>query len=406
MLNNIKESKWQVKVSGLVIFILYFFLILGSLNATESNTILIGVFSIFISLLISLIGFFIYLFKGKKLVKTQLFILLLTCILFFTCTISILNNTVDIADIVNTLQIILSIILVLYISFIKIEYSDIKRLNILACFFILFHFLVWIYSSMPNMFASIYNNSNLVGPFIFYTTFFLIIGLKFSKIKPVYIVMLIISLIIIISSDTRSALLSAFVTIIVFLFWSFITKNKVIALLFFLILIAGSLALIFIYPILPKFSFFMPLEQWMLTYTGKSIMSGRNDLWVPLIELINQRPILGYSPSTMASELFATDQSPHNLFLNILMQIGYLGLMSILLIFLLIWMAFVKVKNNFIVKLSGSYFVGIIVHQSFEITLFQNQLSIGLLQLFIIAIGLSVAVNSINKKDYIQSNKV
>lgn len=157
---------------------------------------------------------------------------------------------------------------------------------------------------------------------------------------------------------------------------------------------------IFVYPLLPTFQFFMPLEQWMLTYTGKSIMSGRNELWVPLLEFINQRPLVGYSPGTMASELFSTDQSPHNLYLNILMQIGYLGLISILLIFLVIWMTLINVKNNFIVKLSGSYFIGIIIHQSFEITLFQNQLSIGLLQLFIVAIGLSIAINYKNQIVY------
>ena len=73
----------------------------------------------------------------------------------------------------------------------------------------------------------------------------------------------------------------------------------------------------------------------MLTHTGKSIMSGRNDIWVPLIEMINLKPYIGYGPGAMASELIATDQSPHNLYLNVLMQLGYIGLMAFILLLLI-----------------------------------------------------------------------
>ncbi|EGQ3906159.1 O-antigen ligase family protein, partial [Staphylococcus pseudintermedius] len=240
---------------------------------------------------------------------------------------------------------------------------------------------------------SIYNNSNLIGPYMFYTSFFLVCGMKFSKYKFFYFVMLVIGLILILASDTRSILLSVIATFLIYIFWHFIVKFRIVSGMFFLILVITSLLFVYIYPLLPTFQFYLPLENWVLTHTGKSIMSGRNELWMLLIKYIDQKPLLGYGPGTLAQELYLHSQSPHNLYLNILMQIGYLGLILILIIFLLMWLSMTRCKNHFIVRLSASFFVGIIVHQSFETTLFQNQLSVGLMQVFIIGIGFSIAAH-------------
>ena len=284
---NSNQKKWEIRVASLVIFILYFLLILGSLNATESITVVIGTSAIFLALLISSVGLVTYIILGKGFAKVQSIIFVLIFILLIICLISIMNNKFEFKDLVNSIQMITCLSLVLYISCINIRYSDIKILNILVAFFVLIHFFVWLALGMPNMFASIYNNSNLVGPYMFYTSFFLVLGIKYSKYKIIYISMLIISMLLMISSDTRSILLSALVAVIVFILWNFITKTKFISLIFFFLVILGVLMFIFVYPLLPTFQFFMPLEQWMLTYTGKSIMSGRNELWVPLLEFIN-----------------------------------------------------------------------------------------------------------------------
>ncbi|WP_105993029.1 O-antigen ligase family protein [Staphylococcus simulans] len=394
MNNNLNKNSFTIKISTVVIFILYLLILIGSLNATESATVIIGTIALFLTFFISAFGVLIYLGKGTNLKKSQLSILILILLLFMVCIASISNNTFEAKDIINTIQMVACLIIILYLSFIKIGFTELKYLNSLVIIFVLFHFVIWIVMGMPGFFASIYNNSNLIGPFMFYTSFFLILGLKYSKLKIIYIGLLLISLILVLASDTRSILLSIAVTLIVFILWRIITSSQVVGLLFFVSVILLSIAFIYVYPLLPTFNFFMPIEQWMLNHTGKSIMSGRNDLWIPLTELINEKPWFGYSPGTMAEELYSHDQSPHNLYLNILMQIGYVGLIIIAVIFLLLWNAMIKNKNSFTVKLAASYFMGVIVHQSFEITLFQNQLSVGLLQVFIIGIGYSVAINS------------
>lgn len=394
MNNNGMTSRYTVRVSSIVLFSLYALLLLGSLNATESNFSKIGLSSIFIVLLFTTLGLIIFIITKKNFLPVQILVFSTILIALIVCIFSIIDNGFGLKDAVNTAQMILCFNLLLYLSFIKVDYSNLKALNISVLVFMFIHFFIWIALGFPRMFASIYNNSNLIGPYMFYTSFFLILGIKYSKFKIIYIFGLFLSVILVLASDTRSILLSIFVAFIVFIFWKLITRNKLIAVISFSVLMILLLMFIFIYPILPYFHFFTPIEQWMLTHTGKSIMSGRNDIWVPLIEMINLKPYIGYGPGAMASELIATDQSPHNLYLNVLMQLGYIGLMAFILLLLIFWLAISEVKNNFIIRLVGSYFIAILIHQSFEITLFQNQLSVGLLQWFILGIGFSIAINS------------
>lgn len=381
-----------IKVVSLVLFILYSLILIGSINALESSISNVGLISLGFVLLFANVGVYFFLLGKGQIYKTQLSIFILMLILTSICIYPTLRDK-DFSDIMNILQLIMCVGFVIYISFLKLDYSKLKLLNIATIIFVFVHFSIWIISGFPGMFSSFYPNSNLVGPYMFYTSFFLIIGAKYSRIKILYYLLLFVSLLLILASDSRSILLSVGTTFVVFLFWKLITKNRFIRILFFLLLIMAFLSFIFIYPNIPQYSFFVPLENWMLTHTGKSIMSGRNDIWIPLTAMVEQQPYFGYGMNTVATDLIGHDKSAHNLYLNTLMQIGYVGFSVLIIILFTIWMRLTSVKDDFFVRLSGAYMIAILVHQNFEITLFQNQLSIGILQWLIIAIGLSRIFN-------------
>jgi len=138
---------------------------------------------------------------------------------------------------------------------------------------------------------------------------------------------------------------------------------------------------------LPRWSHYGKLESWMLEHTGKSIMSGRADIWGRLINLIDLRPLFGFGPNTVATDVMGRDASSHNLYINMTLQIGYLGLLIFIIILFIIFMKYVFRGNNKLVRLSAAAFIAILAHQLFEITLVQNQLSIGLFQWMVIATG-------------------
>lgn len=385
-----------IKVVSLVLFVLYSLILIGSMNALESSLSNVGLLALGFVFVFTNIGIFFMLLNGGKIYKTQFFIIILLSILTVICIYPMLRDR-DFGDVMNILQLIMCVGFLIYISFLNLDYSKIKILNLVTVVFILVHFCLWIVSGFPRMFSSFYPNPNLVGPYMFYTSFFLIIGAKFSRIKIVYYFLLLVSFVLMLASDSRSILISVLAAIVVFILWNFITISKFVRIIFFGLLITAFLSFIFIYPHLPEYRFYIPLENWMLTHTGKSIMSGRNDIWIPLTAMVEQQPYFGYGMNTVATDLIGHDKSAHNLYLNTLMQIGYVGFSVLIIILFTIWMRLTSVKDDFFVRLSGAYMIAILVHQNFEITLFQNQLSIGMLQWLIIAIGLSRIFN--NKKE-------
>lgn len=397
MNNNYQTPHYSIKVVTLVLFFLYFLILVGSLNSMESGLSSAGFLALGLVLVFTNIGNFSKLLSTRSLHKTQFLIGIFVMFLTMLCIIPMVRDS-DSKDIMNILQLILCVGFLIYISFLNLDYSKLKVLNIATLIFILLHFIIYIISGFPRMFSSFYPNSNLVGPYMFYSSFFLVIGAKFSRIKIFYYFLLAISLLLTFASDSRSIFISISATIIVFIFWKFITKFATVRVLFFFILISIFLSFIFIYPHLPEYSFYPSIENWMLEHTGKSIMSGRNDIWIVLSEMIKEYPLFGHGMSTVASDLIGNDKSAHNLYLNTLIQIGYIGFACVIIILFIIWMRLTSVRNDFLVRLSGAYMIGILIHQNFEITLFQNQLSIGILQWLIMAIGLSRVINFSKKE--------
>ena len=72
MNNNGMTSRYTVRVSSIVLFSLYALLLLGSLNATESNFSKIGLSSIFIVLLFTTLGLIIFIITKRIFARTNI----------------------------------------------------------------------------------------------------------------------------------------------------------------------------------------------------------------------------------------------------------------------------------------------------------------------------------------------
>lgn len=399
-MDEIQSSKYTgIKVVTLVIIFMYVSILIGSLNALDTALSAVGLISLGMLLLFTNIGNIFMLFN-HKLFSVQLIIFCITALLVFTCIFSMLRDN-QLSDLVNTSQLVMCVGFCIYLSFLNLNFEKMKILYLLTVMFVLIHFFIWVVSGFPRMFSSIYPNPNLVGPYMFYSSYFLIMAVKYSKTKVFPVLFLFIAIILTVASDSRSILVSIFATILMYFSWKWITKSVILRVITFGVLILASLVFIYIYPHLPEYRFYLPLEHWMLSHTGKSIMSGRNDIWILLIDMVNQNPYFGYGMSTVSSDLINVDKSAHNLYLNTLVQIGYIGFACLVILMFVIWMKLTSSNNDFIVRLSGAFMVGILVHENFEITLFQNQLSIGMLQWMILGIGLSRVLhlrNNIHKQ--------
>ncbi|KPG86838.1 O-antigen ligase family protein [Staphylococcus hominis] len=401
--DNSKKIKNQ-SLNNWILSLLFILLLIGSLNANGSK---IGILAL--SLVIAFTNIFYFLrILYKRYIKISDIIILFLMVIYIIVSIVSSQNGLGNKGITNTFEFVACIGVYLYFSNSEWNNKVILLIYRISIVFVLFHFLVWIAKGFGREFSSIYPNSNILGPFMFIAIYFILLRIFTTKKRLIPYIFLLIALVILLASDTRSVLLSIFIGAIIYFIWNTIVKNKGLSIFLFILIIVSFGSIVFVYPKLPNWSQYGKLEAWMLEHTGKSIMSGRADIWGRLNNLIDLRPIFGFGPNTVATDVIGREASSHNLYINMALQIGYLGLLIFILILFTIFMSYVSKGSNRLVKLSAAAFIAILAHQLFEITLVQNQLSIGLLQWLVIATGVGVTTsksNDKNKKEVINNEK-
>lgn len=394
----------KISINNIVLSILYILLLIGSLNASGSR---IGILALSLVIAFTNIFYFLRILYKRYIKISDIIILFLTVIYIIVSMVSSQNGLGN-RGITNTFEFVACIGVYLYFSNSEWNNKVILLIYRISIVFVLFHFLVWIAKGFGREFSSIYPNSNILGPFMFIAIYFILLRIFTTKNRLIPYIFLLIALVILLASDTRSVLLSMFIGAIIYFIWNTIVKNKGLSIFLFILIIISFGSIVFVYPKLPNWSQYGKLEAWMLEHTGKSIMSGRADIWGRLNNLIDLRPIFGFGPNTVATDVIGRDASSHNLYINMALQIGYLGLLIFILILFTIFMSYISKGSNRLVKLSVAAFIAILAHQLFEITLVQNQLSIGLLQWLVIATGVGVTTsksNDKNKKEVINNEK-
>lgn len=362
-----------------------------TLNNVSNNALhILGLSSIlFILLTSSLILMFIYLrtnYISKNSMKTVVIYILLI-VVFGMGILSSINTR----GIVVLSQLIM--LLNFFFLFSKLNY-DKDSINAFIISSVLIIYLLIFYGGLAlegfnvGFYKSIYQNSNTLG----------IVSLLFSWLswilykiynKKIYMLYSLMYVFIIYMSGTRSSLMIILLVIFNLMIFRFISKNRLRWNLFYISVIATILSITYIYPSIGNYSFFTELNLYVFKLTGKSLLSGRNFIWQESIYLILQRPLFGYGTGTLLSDISGINISAHNLYIQVAIQNGIIGLSLLLILFWGIWNLLYHNKRDEIIRLSACFFVGILVQNMFEITLTQNNLSFAIIQWFIISVGVS-----------------
>lgn len=285
------------------------------------------------------------------------------------------------------------------ISNIKFEKYQLFILSSISLIIILFlfgisFFYVGSYLVYKPPFMSASPNPNGIAIWAFYLSYIPILYfLNYSKKwKKVKLTSLFIVLgILIINVDSRSIVITALVILVTYINWNKITKNNVTYFGYFALILVG---IFFFIQISINLNSSNALGRYLndlsMSIFQKSLFSGRNVIWQSIASYIQQRPVFGYGSGFHYQDIaFNSELSSHNLYLEILLQLGIIGLMVLIWLFTSIFGFFKNNINDNRVKLSASFFIGILVNQTFEISLLQASVLIGLVQWIIISIGLS-----------------
>lgn len=271
------------------------------------------------------------------------------------------------------------------------------KIVLFHCVFnVLFLFLLWVcqgfVSFKPWLLVNL--NPNVLGFFIFLNLYFIIVLYFYTKnfyIKFISLVVVVLSIVLIFVSGSRASLLALFLSFLLFFFINnmSIRHNAYLCGLFAIFVFMPLVAYFYVY--LSTASFSQELNQLIWDKTGKSLFTGRSEIWFVIFNYICDNFIFGAGFGADLSSL-NIDMSSHNLYLMLMYQLGIIGYFIFILYFFFMTKVFSRNKylnDDKISNVSVIWVFSILFHQGFELFLFQNNLAASFLFWFIFCIPFS-----------------
>jgi O-antigen ligase len=233
---------------------------------------------------------------------------------------------------------------------------------------------------MGQQFAGIYDNSNFCATVLFLTSFFLMLEYKASGSRMA-LFMIACSIMMMIFTGSRAVLLALIIALAANalphaarrrLYWPTL-----------------GLIGVFIYVYLYQAAHDAHALENGMVQTGKDIFTGRQVIWDHVLQLIQDAPWLGYGlgavPATYGDVHVYDGKSIHNLYLQTWYQTGLVGLILLILTLRQKYMDLTNAGGP--AQLAGAYLIGILVIQTFEVDLTQNNFAAALGMWLIITSG-------------------
>lgn len=314
-------------------------------------------FSLIIFMLVSICNFNIL---SKK---NILFLIFLTVLLVF----SIFLNNGSIGSVLNIICLIIGFIVFSKINIPKMYYKC-------FLFMLIILLLFYVYKSRNILYTTLYFkntdfNSNTIAQVILYINIF--IFLLFSKYKwnanILYILIVPISFLGIINTQSRGAALGYVTFLILFLFRNFVFFKKKSGLIITLLSIVGTFFPIF------YLNLYKNNVNFIIPYMNKSLYTGREVLWLYAYENMILSPLnifigLGANFSIVGQEVL----NLHNMFFALIVNFGI-----IVFAIIMIWL-YIFIKNNINEKYKYCI-IPIVLLSFFETTILWNAILIFIL---------------------------
>ena len=199
--------------------------------------------------------------------------------------------------------------------------------------------------------------------------------------------------------SARSSFLGLITLLIFYFGHKFIVKNKVIYYFIFLNLCFSIFLIIFIVAFSNQNSYILRFNDLLIDLFRKRFLTGRDVMWPKLIETINENPYFGLGPAIHPGDITGFGLSAHNIYLQIGLQAGYIGLTIFLLLIFLIWHYLYNLRFTHHGKSMIAIFAGTLIINTFESTLTQNNVAYGIIFWLLsgLSIGEVIKLNQENK---------
>lgn len=335
-----------------------------------------------------------------KISRSLSWIILALLLLLLSYLLTLLLNGIDVRALFVVGELVLVFGFFLGVTVIRWNGANLSVLGLFAIIFIMVIFVLWLSAGSHSHFPAYLSNKNALGGILYGLLYFVLalsnLGQKRALVR-IAKATTIIGLIVLIATNSRASILAFLAMSFTFLLFGVIAKSRLRWTSYFFLVVLFILAFSLIYSSLNDYLPTEGLNGALMDLTGGRLYSGRNEIWPALQELIVQRPFLGYGAGAHPRDFFDTDLSSHNLYYQISLQVGLLGLFLLLLLLWSIWITLWHGRKDWLGRLSSAYMIGFMVHQIFEVSMTQNNLAVGLLQWLILGIGVSRVIHNDNK---------
>lgn len=300
----------------------------------------------------------------------------------------------ELSAVTNLAQLALVLGFMAGLSFVKWERSSLSPLFWIFSVTLFVHVLWWLAAGSPDIFQGPMSHPNGLALFAFLLAYVPLMVWRasrhFGAMRLAALPAALCSAILLYASTSRASWLAAVVAISVFMLWRpVITRGRWWFHLTFLFVIVSTIVATSLYMVAPSYAWGWQLNELTIEITGKNLFSGRQLFWGDLTKAVIERPWLGHGAGAIAETFTGYSWSAHNLYLQTALQVGLVGLGALTLLLWVMWAQLWRGRRSFAVRLAAAYFLGILVHQVFEVSLTQNNLANGFLIWFIMAVALS-----------------
>lgn len=375
------------------------FICVSILSLFENPSLIsIGRLSIDVLLIMSLIFVTFYLFNEKLNFQYhfQIACLFILLSVFYTYGYYLFRTDTTIQPII---ELILFFIFIFSLILIKWNKRDLNIISSLVAFFVIMFFYQWVTLDYPLFkFESVFRNPNALGAVLLVFSYFIILRAIYGNhfTKGFNIILMLIVLFLIYCTTSRTVWLSISAILIAWIIYYFFREK-------FKYLFPLALGLNLLFSVFYVISFNTVLgdflDNWSRTLFGKGLYSGRHTLWNELFNHALNSPFLGYGYGTNFTEMNSKGQSPHNMYLQIMLESGAIGLITFILVLYFIWKMLLNNIETIAAKLSAFYLIGLLVYLNFETTIFPSTIvAIGIFQWLIITFGISFKEQNLSNR--------
>lgn len=268
--------------------------------------------------------------------------------------------------------------------------------------------LHWLFTGANfSNYSFVYPNPNLLGSFTLCWFGFLLIR---GVLKYIDIFFLLVVFFLCIISSSRASFAPFLLYLGLYYYFklnrTLTNRNIETIYLFYFIEILGILLFVLFSYILIGTETGNQLQELSRLYFGKNFFSGRQIVWGYILDVVALHPFIGNGLSAIPADFLPFIQiSSHNGWLQLVLQVGIVGLMVMVLIIKKILHAIACNDNNFLSLRVLPFVYAIILHECFEVSLTQNLLVSGLMMWFIMGLGCNQNLHFVKNEKALKNGK-